>query len=137
MGESEIIIEKGNLQDVPRIIEFVVNWLRMEGLEKLTFYMETAVDEAVTNIFKHGYSGNAGYIRVRCYRRDDSVYITIYDRAPSFDPSAVPPPDLDTDLEERRVGGLGVYMMRKMMDEVKYNFHTTGGNELILRKKIG
>ena len=137
MNESSIVIEKGNLEDVPRIIEFVVDWLRKVGLERLSFHTETAVDEAVTNVFKHGYSGRGGFISVSCFLRGNVVDIIINDRASAFDPSAVPLPDLDTGLEDRKVGGLGIYMMKKMMDEVNYNFHTVRGNELILRKKIG
>jgi serine/threonine-protein kinase RsbW len=67
---------------------------------------------------------------------DDEFVVTIRDRGKPFDPSSVPAPDLHADLGERRVGGLGIYFMRKMMDEVSYSLDAEGGNELTMRKKL-
>jgi anti-sigma regulatory factor (Ser/Thr protein kinase) len=133
---NKIIIERGNLADVPRIIDFVVGWMHSNKLKKLSFYVETAVDEAVTNVFTHGYAGNGGYISVRCQITGNEVEIIINDNGIQFDPAKVPLPDLSSDLQDRRVGGLGIYIMRQMMDAVEYNFDAISGNELTLRKKI-
>jgi serine/threonine-protein kinase RsbW len=134
--ENKIVIKRGSLADVPRIIDFVVQWMRNNQLERLSFYIETAVDEAVTNVFTHGYARKSGYISVMCNIKGNEVEIVINDNGIKFDPSKVPLPDLNSDLQDRRVGGLGIYIMRKMMDAVEYKFHATRGNELTLRKKI-
>ena len=62
--------------------------------------------------------------------------VTIRDRGKPFDPSSVPPPDLEADLDKRRVGGLGIYFMRKLMDEVNYTTDADKGNELTMRKRL-
>ena len=134
--KNKIVIKRGSLADVPRIINFVVQWMRNNQLERLSFYIETAVDEAVTNVFTHGYAGKGGYISVRCQITGNDIEIIINDKGIQFDPAKVPLPDLNSNLQDRRVGGLGIYIMRRVMDAVEYNFHAISGNELTLRKKI-
>jgi anti-sigma regulatory factor (Ser/Thr protein kinase) len=133
---NNITINNGNLEDVPRIIEFVVNWLLERGMEDHVFRVETALDEAVTNVFKHGYEGRGGYIKITCTLDHNMLELNITDRGKKFDPSSAPPPDLDSDLQSRRVGGLGIYMMKKMMDEIEYRDNADAGNELKLIKYI-
>ena len=55
------------------------------------------------------------------FRSDDIIIIIMVDYGESFDPSAVPLPDLKADLSERKIGGLGIYLMRRLMDEVHYD----------------
>jgi len=62
--------------------------------------------------------------------------VTIKDEGKPFDLSSVPPPDLDTDLDKRRIGGLGIYLMRKLMDDVSYSFDAQKGNTLVMRKTL-
>jgi serine/threonine-protein kinase RsbW len=81
-----------------------------------------AIDEACTNIINYGYTVDVGMINISCWRRDEDVIVVIKDRAKPFDPTLVPPPDLDASLEERKIGGLGVYFMKTLVDEVKYEF---------------
>lgn len=129
-------IDNAELEDIPRLVGFVTGWMEQQGLNKYIFQVETAVDEACTNVIKHGYRNKGGYIEISCDLHKDDLVITIRDRGKKFDPSQIPPPDIDTDLEERKIGGLGVYMMRKMMDEVQYTFNVETGNTLTMSKKI-
>jgi anti-sigma regulatory factor (Ser/Thr protein kinase) len=59
----------------------------------------------------------------------------LIDDAPLFDPTAVPPPDINLPLEERPLGGLGVHMMRQLTDELLYRVNSAGQNELIFVKR--
>jgi len=104
--------------------------------ERSIFEVQMAVDEACTNIIQYAYPEQKGTITLICELVNDEFTVTIRDRGKPFDPSSVPAPDLHADLSKRRVGGLGIYFMRKMMDEVSYNFHAEGGNELTMRKKL-
>jgi anti-sigma regulatory factor (Ser/Thr protein kinase) len=97
--------------------------------------MIQAVDEAVTNIILHGYMGKPGLIELTVERENDFLVVRIRDQAPSFDPTAVPPPDLTLPLEERPTGGLGIYFMRAFVDEIRYTALSQGGNELTLFKR--
>lgn len=136
MDNSTLRIESAVIDDIPRIIDFVVSWLEQKGLGKYAFALETAVDEASTNIVKHAYSGKGGFLEISCRLRDKDIMITIKDHGRQFDPNSVPLPEVDTDLENRRIGGLGIYMMKKMVDEATHSFDTNDGNKLVLRKKI-
>jgi len=94
------------------------------------------VDEACTNIIKYAYAGKAGIIAIICERQKDELIITISDYGKPFDPLSVPQPDLAADLDHRKVGGLGIYLMKKLMDDVSYNFESVKGNRLIMRRKL-
>jgi anti-sigma regulatory factor (Ser/Thr protein kinase) len=95
-----------------------------------------AVDEAAANIIIHGYRGGPGTIEIEVTKEGETLVINLRDQAPLFDPTLVPPPDLTLPLEERRLGGLGVYLIRQFMDSVTYSATAEQGNELTLRKKI-
>jgi len=137
MDDNRLAIESAVLEDIPRIIEFVVSWLERNGLGKYSFALETAVDEASTNVVKHAYGGKGGYFEITCDLEGGEIVVNIKDRGQKFDPSTVPIPDVDADLEHRKIGGLGIYMMRKMMDSVEYFYNEVKGNSLIMRKKTG
>jgi serine/threonine-protein kinase RsbW len=96
-----------------------------------------AVDEALTNIIQHGYRGRAGQIEICIQTEDGAIAIYIRDRAPEFDPTELPAPDISLPLGERKPGGLGVFLMRSNVDRVEYRRSEDGANELKLVKKIG
>jgi anti-sigma regulatory factor (Ser/Thr protein kinase) len=104
--------------------------------DRSIFEVQMAVDEACTNIIQYAYTEQKGTITVICRLVNDDFTVTIRDRGKPFDPSSVPAPDLHADLDKRRIGGLGIYFMRKMMDEVSYNLDAEGANELTMRKKL-
>ena len=91
-----------------------------------------AIDEAATNVIVHGYRGGPGEIEVRSMVRGGRIEIRLLDRAPSFDPSTVPEPDLSGPPLERRPGGMGVHLIRAATRETRHHPRPGGGNELIL-----
>lgn len=137
MAKQILTLETAVLDDIPRIIEFVVSWLERRGLGKYSFTLETAVDEASTNVIKYAYGGRGGFFEISCDIQGKDIVISIKDRGKPFDPGSVPQPDVNTDLENRKIGGLGIYIMKKMMDEVKYSFDVKHGNRLEMRKTMG
>jgi anti-sigma regulatory factor (Ser/Thr protein kinase) len=58
------------------------------------------------------------------------------DRGKQFDPRSVPPPDLEADVENRKIGGLGVHLINRLMDEVSYSFDDRSGNTLTMKKRL-
>lgn len=92
-----------------------------------------AVDEAVTNAIIHGYHGAAGVIEVEVDHAGQSLIVRLRDEAPRFDPTTVPDPDNALPLDQRRPGGLGVYLARELTDDLTYR-QTRNGNELTLVK---
>ena len=94
-----------------------------------------AVDEMAANVMVHGYQGNPGTVEVEVRPEGSALRVYLRDHAPPFDPTLHPMPDLTLPLEERPVGGLGVYLTRTLMDEVTYRVSLQGGNELTMVKK--
>lgn len=94
-----------------------------------------AVNEAVTNIILHGYQNQPGYVRVELQLMGNDLEVRLIDRAPNFDPTNVPVPDITLPLNQRPYGGMGVHMMRKFSDALRYQLTPEGENELIFVKK--
>ncbi len=89
------------------------------------FHVQLAVDEACTNVVEHAYEGGSeGEIHISWGTERiagiDYFVVRIEDRGKCFDPADVPPPTMSTDPRELQIGGLGIYLMRKMMDRVEY-----------------
>jgi anti-sigma regulatory factor (Ser/Thr protein kinase) len=94
-----------------------------------------AVDEAATNTIVHGYGGRGGEITVSLRCRGDALVVDVTDRAPPFDPTTMPAPDVALPLEERPIGGMGIFLMRKVVDEVSYRRLPNGSNKLVMVKR--
>jgi anti-sigma regulatory factor (Ser/Thr protein kinase) len=108
------------------------------GLESpLLGDLRLVVDEAVTNIVLHAYQGEGGPVELQLSRDGDDVVVLIRDQGPAFDPDGVAEPALNTALAERKPGGMGIFLMRQMMDEVTFAPQPQGGNELRLVKHLG
>jgi serine/threonine-protein kinase RsbW len=91
------------------------------------------VEEACTNIVKHAYGDDGcGDIEFTCIIADDGLTVILVDQGCPFDTDCVPQPDLETGLELRKLGGWGLYLMRQLMDEVRFEFSPDAGN--ILRR---
>lgn len=103
--------------------------------EHAAYHVQMAVDEACTNVIEHAYGGEGqGEIELRCQVRKKELTVTIRDTGRPFDPGAVPEPKLGAQIEEVEVGGLGLYFMRQVMDEVRFRFNN-GVNELVMVKR--
>jgi serine phosphatase RsbU (regulator of sigma subunit)/anti-sigma regulatory factor (Ser/Thr protein kinase) len=102
--------------------------------DKVINSFKLVVDESCTNIIRHGYRDvKNGQIIVRAIVRKLSLTIVLIDHGKSFDPRQVKNPDLQQYVSIGKKGGLGIFMMRKLMDDIKYNV-TSNGNELRLTK---
>jgi anti-sigma regulatory factor (Ser/Thr protein kinase) len=124
------------LKHLGQLRQFVQQTVKALGADPdTTFDMIMAVNEMATNIIIHGYQGQPGLIEVEVSRAGDSLMVYLRDQAPSFDPTAVPDPDLSQALEKRPLGKVGVYLTRRLVDEMIYHLRLHGGNELVLLKK--
>jgi serine/threonine-protein kinase RsbW len=126
----------GRFESLAIIAEFVRLEAKAAGLSfKETFELETAVDEAVSNIIEHAYGGEGlGEIYCSCTQIEDGLQITLEDTGQPFDPSCVPVPDLEARLKNRKNNGLGYFLMCQLMDDVRFEFNDNK-NRLILTKR--
>ncbi len=94
-----------------------------------------AVDEACTNIIKHAYGNLSDQkIEITIIHSNRSFEVRIYDEGRSFDPSTLRPPNIKEHIGHNKRGGLGVYLMKRLMDKVEYNFSPGKRNEVRLIK---
>lgn len=96
-----------------------------------------AVEELAANIIMHGYQDGPGEIEITFRELPDVMQVILRDRAPLFDSTGVPQPDIDLPLNDRPVGGLGVHLVRQCVDRFEHRQREGGGNEILLevRKK--
>jgi serine phosphatase RsbU (regulator of sigma subunit)/putative methionine-R-sulfoxide reductase with GAF domain/anti-sigma regulatory factor (Ser/Thr protein kinase) len=101
-----------------------------------TYAVELSVDEACTNIIEHAYQGeNRGDIECTCESNEVCLTFVIRDHGKPFDPSTVVTPDLNADIDNRAVGGLGVFLMKQLMDDVHFEPLGEAGNVLTMLKR--
>ena len=105
------------------------------GDEAYLYELTLIVEEAITNIILHGYQSEHGEITIWVQALQDSTDVIIRDQAPPYDPTCLPPAQLDIPLGRRNLGGLGVHLMRINSDRMSYRRTPEGSNELILGKK--
>lgn len=104
--------------------------------EKAIYSLQLAADEAASNIIEHAYDGIPdASLYISCDMQDDEILIVMRDTGKPFNPSDVKEPNLKADLSKRQIGGLGVYLMRKLMDTVHYEANTKTGNLLKMTKR--
>jgi serine/threonine-protein kinase RsbW len=129
---------KAVLENVPAAIDCVTKSAQEAGFDEAVLYqLQLAVDEACANVVHHAYKGmEPGDIEVSCSFDEQRLVIRVRDWGRSFVPEDVPEPDVDAPLEERSLGGLGLFLIRQCMDEVEFSFEDKDGNELTMTKRL-
>lgn len=135
--EKELLI-KSTTDNLALIREFTRSAAEESGFSDETIgKIILAVDEACTNIIKHAYKYSPdGNIFITIKFEDNKFIIAITDEGNHFDPTRVPEPDLIHYYKQKRAGGLGMFLMKKLMDEVKYSTLTGNKNQVILVKYL-
>jgi serine/threonine-protein kinase RsbW len=95
---------------------------------------QLAVEEAITNIIMHGYQAGPGDITIACRASSRKIEVRIEDSAAPFNPLSLPDPDLSGRVEDRKIGGLGVFLIRQVMDGMSYR-RKNGKNILTMEKR--
>jgi sigma-B regulation protein RsbU (phosphoserine phosphatase) len=133
--ELHVLLSPATLADVRRFVrsQAVAAQVQDAGVERLVL----AADEAATNIWLHGYEQRAGALTVRAQVDASAFTLTLIDDARPFDPTTAPLPDLSDSLAGRRLGGMGMRLMRVSCDTIAWRRNDAGQNELTLRVGIG
>ena len=115
---------QANYASLDAVRDFVAQAAVECGLaEDAVYAVQLAMDEAFTNIIEHSLGGECDEdIQCSCTTGDEVLVVMLQDCGRPFNPGSVPEPDLKSDLQDRDVGGLGLYFMRKLMDEVHFSF---------------
>jgi serine/threonine-protein kinase RsbW len=124
-----------DLRLLPLARSFVEAVCQVAGFdEQSTHAVVLATDEATNNVMRHAHHGNPNaQLQIQCYFCPDGIEIHIHDEGAPFDLSAVP----HLDPAELRVGGRGIYLMRRLMDELTCQPRGERGNTLRMVKRCG
>ena len=139
MGQTQRLTVPGRFENLAQIAEFVTQVARDAGFgDDDVFHVEMAVDEACSNVIEHAYANRSGDIELTCTASEAGrLEIVIHDHGAPFNPDSVPQPQTGSgvDLDALQEGGLGLYFMRKLMDDVQFKFVPDHGNTLIMVKR--
>ena len=105
--------------------------------DEILYDVQLAVDEAFTNIITHGYADmDPGSVILDLELDPDKLTVSLTDFGHSFEPGNTPVPDVDASIEERELGGFGLFFINQSMNEMAYRV-TEDGNTMILTKYLG
>ncbi|MCX8061372.1 MAG: ATP-binding protein [Anaerolineales bacterium] len=126
----------GRYDSLNEIREFIAEAAQEAGLDSQGVYaIKLAVDEACCNIIDHAYGGeNRGDIDCQVDVRSDGLLVTLIDQGKPFDPNKVPSPQIGKPLKEVKPRGVGLYLIKKMVDKMEYRTSAGQGNVMRLFK---
>ena len=131
------LILQNRLTEIPRVAQLVSDLGEEQHFSsELVHDLNLVLEEIISNIVLYGYEDVIPHqIEIELRYNEQEIELRIQDDAKAFNPLNVPDPDLDVPLEERPVGGLGIYLARSLMDELNYT-RVQGKNILTLKKFI-
>jgi serine/threonine-protein kinase RsbW len=138
MHEGSITIRlTADVKEIERLNRLVRQFGELHDVPSRTLYaVNLALDELVTNVILYGYDNAAGKeVLVRVDTVGSELTASVLDDGKAFDPLKAPLPNLTAPLEERALGGLGIHLVRSLMDHVSYA-RDDGKNVLTIRKRI-
>ena len=131
------LILHNNIQQIPQLADFIetiANEMRLD--QGLAMSLNLALEEAVTNVILYAYpAGSDGLVDIEAIMGKDILEFIISDSGVAFDPTAAPEADISLGVEDRPIGGLGIFLVRNIMDTVSYQ-RTDGKNILSMTKKL-
>lgn len=127
---SEITVESKS-ENLNEVSDFIENELGC--ISSLTSFL-ISVDEIFSNISKFAYGDGVGKVTFRLDVSEEETSLTIIDQGQAFDPLQNEEPDVSLSVEDREIGGLGIFLVKKLMDSVSYE-RSGNNNILVLKKK--
>lgn len=134
---SELTIE-AKTENLEKVLAFVDKHLEeKECAIKVQMQIDVAVEELFVNIAQYAYDSDTGMVTIQVEIQEEplAVMITFIDNGVPYNPLAKEDPDITLAAEERQIGGLGIYMVKKTMDDITYEYKD-GQNILRIRKQL-
>ena len=136
---SNEITVNATVDNLTQVIDFIDAQLESAGCSmKPQMQVDIAVEELFVNVASYAYDGMEGEITIRfdVDRKNNTAVITLIDRGVPYDPLKKEDPDVSLSAEQRQIGGLGIFMVKKSMDSMEYRYENKC-NIVTLRKKMG
>ena len=132
---AELIVE-AKLDNLAQVLQFVDSRLEEEDCPiGLQMKIDVAVEELFVNVASYAYTPGTGPVTLKVEKSASEIRITFLDSGVPFNPLEKEDPDVSLPASERQIGGLGIFMVKKSMDNVQYAY-LDGKNILTLTKKI-
>jgi serine/threonine-protein kinase RsbW len=134
--EKKLVI-KNEISEIAKLSLFVEELSEELNLSPdLTFNLNLVLEEAVVNVINYAYPKNESQeISLSAQKIDDNLYFVLTDSGKEFDPTQVPDADISLSAEDRQIGGLGIFLIRQIMNKVEYQ-RIDGKNVLTLKKQL-
>ena len=131
------IILANDISEITRLYEFIEEMGNDFSLSPdIVFNLNLVLEEAVVNVINYAYPKEEHqYIYLSATMKDGSIVLVLTDTGKEFDPTAAPEADITLSADERQIGGLGIFLIRQIMNEVRYE-RIEGKNVLTLEKKL-
>jgi len=131
------LVLNGDLGELERLAAATARFCRENSLgAEVEFDLNLALEELFANSVKHGgCQGMNGAVEIHLHRTGDGVRVEYADRGAPFDPGLVPPPDLTVPLQDRVPGGLGLHLVRQLMQTFEYR-RANGWNRITMRRQV-
>ena len=127
---------KNDIAEIPQLSAFIDTFAEEAGIDfSLVMSLQLALEEAVVNVMEYAYpKGTVGKVLVTASAEGDDLEFVISDSGKAFDPTAKAEVNVDLGVEDRPIGGVGIHLVRNIMDSVAYE-RKDGKNILTLRKR--
>ena len=128
---------RNNIEEINRLHTFIEEVGKMVALPmKTVMNLNLVLEEAVTNVIMYAYPKEEHeYIHLTAKEQDGKLIFILTDSGKAFDPTQAPDADITLSADDRQIGGLGIFLIRKIMNEVKYE-RIEGKNVLTLEKEL-
>ena len=136
MTEHTTLILRNDISELQRVTASISSLCAREGIPAdMEYDLTLALEEMITNVVEHaGFGDREHVLTVRLSLNEDEFVAQIEDEGREFDPTQHPTPELDAPLAERKIGGLGIHLVRQIMESMEYE-RVDGRNVVTLRKK--
>ena len=137
LPQTQHLVLHNDVSQISRLPAFMDKVARMANLEpSLKFRLNLALEEAVSNVIQYAYPKDTdGQVDIDASLDGKDLSFTVSDRGKPFDPTSLAEVDINVDIKERKVGGLGIHIVRKIMDTVRYE-REGDRNKLTMTKNI-
>jgi anti-sigma regulatory factor (Ser/Thr protein kinase) len=136
MKHAEVkVTVKNRIEDLLRVNSLFESFATQHDISgRLRYHLLVSIEEILTNIIKYGFDEEGVHpIHITFRRVEEQIEMEFEDRGREFNPLEIGEPDLDSPIEDRQLGGLGIHLVKKMVDEAKYR-REGDRNILLLRK---
>ncbi len=135
-NDGKTLVVDAKKESLDTVIDFLDEYLDSKNCDmKKKIQIQLSLEEIFINVANYAYEGETGKAKITLNCENGTVSISVYDKGKEYNPLNIPDPDTTLSAEEREIGGLGIFLVRKNMDEVNYKYENSE-NVFTMKKKL-